>query len=475
MHLLRKQLPDKKQNANVLFKFLQEQGKKTSVTKGLRMVWHSFYNAARRNIYEAFLFPIMRWEMEYEQTGKTRAVGSSRKEGRSGCNRIQEEKSRVVFGVSEKKFRALEAVQSDDVPARSRESEEYKAYQWDASCMARGTWWKWTLYAAARAFGCFFGVADGSSHIFGRAKVRIPYVLQGRHRESGVEVGDRGGWTGTWDERSYLERSKKDIRSKQIRLESIAFYEQGCTDAAFVGVIGDKERDSGFVTFYDLQVAGHPSYFVGDIPVHNCHKATSDFQNALLKSMEEPPDHVYFILCTTEPEKLLKTVRGRCSVFEVRLLTNDEMGDLLDEVAAQEEGDSPRITDAVIDEIIKSAQGHPRDALVLLDQVLGLADEAEMLAAIRSSGVDEREVIELCRALMKGAKWPRVQAILQGLAADPEKIRRAVLGYCGSIMERESDRGVVGQAALVAECFREPTYDLGRPGIILSCFDALSG
>src|SRR3989304_2450876 len=47
------------------------------------------------------------------------------------------------------------------------------------------------------------------------------------------------------------------------------------------------------------------------------HKSTNDFQNAILKVMEEPPEHLYFILCTTEPQKLLKTVISRCTEYVV--------------------------------------------------------------------------------------------------------------------------------------------------------------
>jgi DNA polymerase-3 subunit gamma/tau len=200
------------------------------------------------------------------------------------------------------------------------------------------------------------------------------------------------------------------------------------------------------------------------------HRATVDFQNALLKPMEEPPVHVYFALCTTEPDKVLKTIRGRCSIVEVRLLTDDEMAAFLDEVAGAE-GQTP-LPDAVMDEVLKAAQGHPRDALVLMEQVLGLATEPEMLAAVRSAGVDERQVIELCRALLKGSKWSRVADILAGIDADPEKVRRAVLGYCSTVLLGKDD-GMHAQAALVMDCFREPTYDLGRPGIVLACYEAV--
>ena len=59
--------------------------------------------------------------------------------------------------------------------------------------------------------------------------------------------------------------------------------------------------------------------------IDECHKMTPDAQNALLKTLEECPDHVYFILCTTEPQKLIKTIVGRCSVFSVNVLSSEPL------------------------------------------------------------------------------------------------------------------------------------------------------
>ena len=56
-----------------------------------------------------------------------------------------------------------------------------------------------------------------------------------------------------------------------------------------------------------------------------CHKMSGDAQSALLKALEDPPSHVYFMLATTDPQKLLKTIRNRCVHFEVQPLGNSEI------------------------------------------------------------------------------------------------------------------------------------------------------
>src|SRR5690554_5071868 len=59
------------------------------------------------------------------------------------------------------------------------------------------------------------------------------------------------------------------------------------------------------------------------------HRATQDAQSALLKTLEDTPSHVYFILCTTDPQKLLPAIRGRCADYQVRTLNDREMRMLL--------------------------------------------------------------------------------------------------------------------------------------------------
>ena len=66
--------------------------------------------------------------------------------------------------------------------------------------------------------------------------------------------------------------------------------------------------------------------------IDECHKLTNDAQNALLKILEEPPQHVYFALCTTEPQKLLETIKGRCIQLQVKPLNESQMKGLFRKV-----------------------------------------------------------------------------------------------------------------------------------------------
>ena len=108
------------------------------------------------------------------------------------------------------------------------------------------------------------------------------------------------------------------------------------------------------------------------------HALTNDAQTALLKSLEEPPSHVYFILCTTLPEKLLPTIRSRCSQYVVSQSTDIQIKYLLRRVV-KAEGES--MSHAVYNRIVHSSNRIPRQALVVLDQVLAVSESSRMEAA----------------------------------------------------------------------------------------------
>jgi len=194
-----------------------------------------------------------------------------------------------------------------------------------------------------------------------------------------------------------------------------------------------------------------------------CHKMTNDAQNALLKILEDTPDHVYFVLCTTDPDKLLKTVRGRCSTFELRPLNDKQMLSLLRRVV-KEEGDT--LTKQVYEQIIEDTEGLPRNALQVLDLVLR-TDEDQRLEAAKKGAQTQNESIELCRLLIEGAGWKRVSQLVKGLRnEDPESVRRHVLGYAASVALNGKDPERMG---LILESFSDPYYNTNFSGLVLSC------
>jgi DNA polymerase-3 subunit gamma/tau len=195
-----------------------------------------------------------------------------------------------------------------------------------------------------------------------------------------------------------------------------------------------------------------------------CHKLSNDAQNALLKALEDTPQHVYFILATTDPQKLIPTIKGRTSQYQVSPLDERQMKRLLKKIAKKEEDKLGR---EILEQIVQDSFGQPRNAIQILEQVLAVDDEEKRLETAKKQAEQQSRSIELCRALLSQNGWKKVSAILKGLKnEDPESIRRHVLGYAQSVL-LNGDNEIAG---LVLEEMIEPFYNSGFPGLVYACY-----
>ena len=105
------------------------------------------------------------------------------------------------------------------------------------------------------------------------------------------------------------------------------------------------------------------------------HMLTAGAENALLKTLEEPPDHVTWVLATTEPHKVVHTIRSRCQVFELGLIGAEAMSDHLRHVAADAELD---IEDEAIDHAVAAGGGSVRDSLTALERIVAGGGTTEL-------------------------------------------------------------------------------------------------
>ena len=101
--------------------------------------------------------------------------------------------------------------------------------------------------------------------------------------------------------------------------------------------------------------------------IDEAHMITNQGSNALLKIVEEPPAHLIFIFATTEPEKVIGTIRSRTHHYPFRLLTPQAMRGLLERTVAAE---GMQVEDSVYPMVIRAGGGSPRDTLSVLDQLL---------------------------------------------------------------------------------------------------------
>ena len=222
----------------------------------------------------------------------------------------------------------------------------------------------------------------------------------------------------------------------------------------------------GIDTIRDISEGIHYAALVGKVRVYICdevHQWTPQAMNASLKLLEDTPKHVFFVLCTTEPEKLLKTIRTRCTTFQTSLLTEAQMKKLIMWVLKEEKiKDFP---ESVIKEIIRVSEGCPRQALVVLDSVIDIEDEKKALEAVSIVTIGEAEVKEIITALIEHKSWGEVKDKVKEVLAntEPEKLRYAILNYLSAmLLNRDKDE----RLSELIDLFSEPTYSTGKAGMI---------
>lgn len=135
--------------------------------------------------------------------------------------------------------------------------------------------------------------------------------------------------------------------------------------------------------------------------IDEVHMLSTGAFNALLKTLEEPPSHVIFILATTEPNKIPLTILSRCQRFDFNKISNEKLVSRLLYIATQE---GKIIDKSILEYIAEISDGGLRDAINLLDQVISLPQECVTLEEIdRLSGrISQNTLFELLSAISIG-------------------------------------------------------------------------
>jgi len=248
---------------------------------------------------------------------------------------------------------------------------------------------------------------------------------------------------------------------------SDAIYEYNMAQTNGIDTIREITENSQFGP-----LSGKNKMYILD-EAHCMTKGNQGAQNALLKVLEPPPKHVYFALCTTEPDKLLDTVISRCMKFEVKSLPSPLMTKfLIDTIKSEGITDFPT---SVINEIVKNAEGCPRNALVLLDSVIDIMNEDDALRAISEASATKSASIELCRLLIdtRENRWKDIQAILPNLPDDAEGLRYSIMGYMQKIIwNPKSSPETIKRAIEINDCFSENFMYTKMPGLTNACYYA---
>ncbi len=190
----------------------------------------------------------------------------------------------------------------------------------------------------------------------------------------------------------------------------------------------ESVRLAGAEPVYDIEVEDNHNFVANGLLVHNCHMLSTQAFNALLKTLEEPPDRVVFVLATTDPQRVLPTIISRCQRFDFRRIELGAMTRHLIKIADQEAID---ISPEAVQLVGQLAQGGLRDAQSTLDQLsllegkilpervwdlVGAVPERDLLALVqRIAAGDSTGVIDGLRTLMDRGREPLI--LLQNLAS----------------------------------------------------------
>lgn len=254
-----------------------------------------------------------------------------------------------------------------------------------------------------------------------------------------------------------------------LKISNSNFYEYNTANTRGIDTVRDISENAQYLGIGDN---GKKLYLLDE-----CHKLTSDAMNALLKLLEEPPNHCYFVLCTAEIETVKPTIKNaikrRCHEYEMTSISPLETIQLLKTILRKEKLD-PNTKLNVLKKIAYASEGRAGVALKLMDQVLEVTDEDKAIKIIEKAVVTESTVLELCRLLndtkiTNKAKWPKMQTMIKALkdGNEAESVRYAVLGYFTSVL---LSGGWSMRVARLITYFSDSFMYNGWAGFTAACF-----
>jgi len=199
----------------------------------------------------------------------------------------------------------------------------------------------------------------------------------------------------------------------------------------------------------------HPSVALYKVfIIDEVHMLSKQAFNALLKTLEEPPPHLKFILATTEVKKIPVTILSRCQRFDLRRIKIDEMTSFLTQISKKENAD---IDNNSLRLISKSSEGSVRDALSILDQViithniLGEKVTEEKVRKILGLA-DETKIIDLMHFIVSGNSLEAIKSSEEifDIGADPKLVLHSLLEVC-YLMTRTKTLGKISKDLNVSE------------------------
>lgn len=233
----------------------------------------------------------------------------------------------------------------------------------------------------------------------------------------------------------------------------------GCSDITEIDAAtnsGVEQMRSVIESAQFLTLTGGKRAFIID----ECHSLSKQAWQSLLKILEEPPEHVFWFLCTTESNKVPATIKTRCIDYELRPLMTNHLREIVETAAS---GESIVLPEGVTDLILEESHGSARQALTLLAKVETASNIAEARALMMREQASA-EAIDLARLVFSS------QFDLDSLARmtkqlkdeNPESVRIVLFAYATTIFL--NDAGKRMQALKVMGALEAPANELNKMG-----------
>lgn len=232
----------------------------------------------------------------------------------------------------------------------------------------------------------------------------------------------------------------------------------GCDDQSIIEV--DAARYSGIDQMRELLTgaqyvsmgASKTRFYIID----ECHALSKATWQTLLLSTEEPADHLYWAFCTTEPEKVPKTIRTRSHAYDLKPVKWDMLAEFLGYICEQEK---LTVKPDFIDLAARKAEGSVRQALVFLSVLDGIVQKEDALRLLEDAEGAEGGPVDLARMLVsgRGCTWPAARKLIEGMSdVAPETIRMTVLHYATNALLKTDGPKEAQKLLAVIQAFSGP-------------------
>lgn len=312
--------------------------------------------------------------------------------------------------------------------------------------------WKWEIYDSTDRLveSLRKWLGTGISYMYkesGLARNEITLVLQSRPWLFSEEVSSRGRWSRTQLEKFLIEGCKENTSTGVARVESVEIYKRGNNDELFRSSFSDTELSSGYVTMYDLEVDGDHSYFANNTLVHNCHSLSNTAWQSFLKLIEEPPAKSIFIFCTTDPQKIPKTILSRVQRYDFQRISMTGIKNRLEDICDYEnrsisgeflykESDLISYDSISLEYIAKLADGGMRDAITLLDKCISFSKDVTLENVTKALGVvDYKVMCKLTDAIINSHNKSVVIKVIEEVHKSGKDLKQFIKSYMNFVLD----------------------------------------